>query len=215
MRMRGAAWLALALISASAPARPAAIAVEQRYGSTVAATTVDGCAVSLDHDPRWHSLRYRNDCAQPLAAKVALFAELLAALFGDGGMPAEVVGLGLGRLVDFPELSARVALAVRASGAWDAGKRRFAAQAGGEPGGLNRPFAAMLDREALFEPFLAALRPYGVAGGTASVEKVLVGPPRMTPAADALLAAGVGAEEGLPFDAQVWVNLRRGEGDRR
>jgi hypothetical protein len=78
-----------------------------------------------------------------------------------------------------------------------------------DSGAMNRPFAETLDRERLFAPFLEALRPYGVVGGTSSVEKVLVGPPAVTPAEEMLFEAGVGLRERLPFDAQVWLSLKR------
>jgi hypothetical protein len=215
--MRGslAAWLLLALAGAAPAAVAAEIAVGQRYGETVASTELDGCRVALEHNPRWHALRYRNGCAAPFERKVALFAELLAALFADGGLPAEVASLGLGRLVDYPELSARLALAVRGSGEWDAGKARFRSQGSGGIGALNHPFAAMIDREALFRPFVEALTPYGIASASSSVEKVLVGPPRLTPVAETLLDAGVGAEERLPFDAQVWLVLKHAAASNR
>lgn len=201
--------LVLALLAGAPWANAAEIAIGEAHGQTVASIEIDGCKASLELQLKWRTIRYRNHCTQAIARKTELFADLLRALFKDGTLPPEVASLGLGRLVDFPELSARAALAIRGAGDWDGRAARFRGQASAEPGARNRFFAAALDRHAVLRPFLDALAPFGVAGGTASVEKVLVGPPGMTPAEASLRAAGVGADEALPFDAQVWLRLRR------
>lgn len=201
--------LLLAALASWPGAAATEIAIGEQYGQTVASTEADGCKVSLELQLRWQTMRYRNLCDQPIERKAVLFADLLRALFKDGAPPAEVTSLGLGRLVDFPELSAVAALAIRRSGDRDGSKALFRGQTSSEPGARNRFFAEALDRHAVLRPFLDALAPFGVAGGASSVEKVLVGRPAMTPVGRTLREAGVGADEALPFDAQVWLRLRR------
>lgn len=201
-----AALLGLALAVAP-PSRAAGIELGERYGDKLAWTERAGCRVSVEYSAEWHTLRYRNECAQPLAAKLALFAQLVEAA-ARGGVPlGEATTLALGRLVDFPELVTDVALAARAAPDWDAEKGRVRGAA--TPRGLNRYFARLLDDTGVLRPFLAALAASGVSAGKASVEKVLVGPPAMTPVADALRARGVGPADKLPFDAMVWLSLER------
>ena len=203
------AYLAILLVVASVAAQAREVTVTTELGDTVARTELDGCRVALELSPRWRNLRYRNACPEPLASKVALFAELLDALARHGAALHELGSLSLGRLIDHPELALAAALAARDKQSW----RSMGS------GALNKDFADLLEAKAILQPFEAALRRHGLAGDGVSVEKVLVGRPAETPLASPLRAKGVGAEERLPYDAQVWLRLRpraeQGAGGRR
>ncbi len=190
--------LAFLLAVAGVAAQAGDVTVAAERGNTIARTSVDGCRVALELSPKWRSLRYRNSCRQPLARKVALFAELLDALARHGAALDDLASLFLGRLIRHPELALEAALAARGEGSW----RNLG------PGALNTAFADLLERRAILQPFEAPLRRHGLAGGGVSVEKGLLGRPAETPLASPLRAKGVGAEERLAYDAQVWLVLR-------
>jgi hypothetical protein len=170
-------------------------------GVTATARYPGQCEASLSHAPsRARTLRYRNECEPALDANLRALAALLAALFGPAGLPGQVAQLDAGRLVmTWPEMALRLALAARASADWDAAR---AARNDGYANALVRDVA---NRQRIFRE-LDSLLGRDITLG--SVEKVLIGPPQLTPIAAALRAHGVGEAERLPFDAQVWLQLR-------
>lgn len=209
-RTRGLSGAVVGLLLGLVFVRPlwaAEIRVGEEYGAQVAWTEVEGCRVSLDRNMKWRTLHYRNLCAEPLADKLAHFAQLLDAVNAGGPLPAEVRSLFLGRLVDYPDLVVGIVLAAQAAPDWDATRGEVRRKL--TPLGINRYFARLLEESGLLGPFLAPLAPSGVAAAHVSVEKVLIGPPTLTPVADRLRAAGVAAEARLPFDAMVWLTFER------
>jgi len=183
------------------PAEPAVIVARDSNGVTATAHYPGRCVASLSHSSPG-ALRYRNECEPVLSANVRMLAALMAALFGTAALPDEVTQLDAGRLVmTWPDLALRLALAARASPDWDA---KRAARDDGHANALVRDLA---NRQGVFREIedLFGRRGRGVA--LASVQKVLIGPPGLTPIAAQLRASGVGEREPLPFDAQLWFQL--------
>lgn len=189
---RATAGMLVALLLSGGPARAVPEAREVRM-------VADGCPVALEL--RGATLRFRDDCPDGQAAKLARFARLVREL---GGVPPAVTSVALGRLaLTFPEMARTVALAAA---------RRPAAEiargfAGPDHG--NRLYVALLDASDALAPLRAALVAEGLRPGAASVEKVLRLPARDTPFAAWLAGEGVAPGRVVPFDAQVWVRVAR------
>lgn len=202
-RARHAAVLLLAAVGplpGSALAAPQVTVAHDDHGVTATARYPGQCVASLSHAPGGKTLRYRNECEPVLAANLRALGALQAALFGPAGLPGQVTQLDAGRLVmTWPELALRLALAARASPDWDA------VRAARNDGYANAFVRDLANRQRIFHE-LDGLLDREVT--LASVEKVLIGPPQMTPIAAALRAQGVGEAERLPFDAQLWLQLR-------
>lgn len=186
--------------AASGSAEPD-VTVAREHGSvTATARYPGGCVASLSHSPASLALRYRNECEPALAANLRALAALKIALFGTAGPPERVMQLDAGRLVmTWPELALRLALAARASPDWDA------ARAARNDGYANAFVRDLANRRRLFHELDDLL---GRDVTLASVEKVLIGAPALTPIAAPLRAHGVGERERLPFDAQVRLELQ-------
>ena len=110
--------------------------------------------------------------------------------------PAQPASLFLGRLVDFPWLSAYLARAAAADPGWNA---RLGKPVRDE---INHYVGTLLSRAAIVETIEPALVAGGYRIAGASVEKVLVGPAQRIPA-----LGEKGPSGRLPFDAQLWFRL--------
>jgi len=182
------------------PAEPQVIVARDSYGVTATAHYPNRCVASLSHSSP--TLRYRNECEPVLSANVRMLAALMAALFGTAALPDEVTQLDAGRLVmTWPDLALRLALAARTSPDWDA---KRASRNDGFANALVRDLA---NRQRIFREIEDLLGHRGRDVALASVQKVLIGPPGLTPIAAQLRANGVGEREPLPFDAQLWFQL--------
>ncbi len=106
--------------------------------------------------------------------------------------------ISLGRLVDYPWLSALLTRTAAVDRHWNART--------GRPlhGDVNRYVAELLSRPAAIEPLQPVLASSGYRIHGASVEKVLVA------TADGIPGVADGAVQGrLPFDAMLWLLLER------
>jgi hypothetical protein len=175
----------------------------------VASLQITDCRATLEHHLRWNSLRYRNSCQQPLAEKAAVFSRLAAALAQKVGIPQDITSLGLGRLIYFPELAQRLALMARESPAWDSSRGGVRDRQEEDFGAVNRLIEGLAVEGNLFKALEGALRDYGWTVSAVETEKVLVGKPDQTPFAEGLFNGGARADDKLPFDAIVWLRLRR------
>jgi hypothetical protein len=162
----------------------------------------DACTLTLEvYDGVSLVLRMRPDGATfagpcPIAAEglaAALDALLGKAAAGTGARAQ--LSLSLGRVVELPGLSAALAEAARASPGWDPVSARP------RQGDVNAFVASLLLQSAVLRGFLPA---YSIE--SVSVEKVLV----PTPRAVRERTATDGVPDGrLPYDAQLWVRVRR------
>jgi hypothetical protein len=130
----------------------------------------------------------------------ALSAALAAALATDAARRSTTpyTSISLGRLVDYPWLSALLTRTAAVDRHWNART--------GRPlhGDVNRYVAELLSRPAATEPLQPVLASSGYRIHGASVEKVLVA------TADRIPGLADGAVQGrLPFDAMLWLLLER------
>ena len=150
------------------------------------------CAVTFERasePPARPLFRLRPACPLgPESTRQAMHTLLAAAPAG-----AAEVSVFLGRAIEYPWISALIVRQAVASREWNSGSDHAAR------GGDNRAVARLL----LEAPQLAqAFAGWTLAG--VSVEKVLV-----RPAQDLDLATGAAPATQLPYDAQIWVRLRR------
>jgi len=191
-------WGAMVTTAAAAPS-----VQRNDSGATASVQATAACTASL-YWPRSspQGLQYRNECQPELAPNLQTLAGLVAALFPEG-LPAQVKQLNAGRLVmTWPDFGVRMALAARDTPHWDAEKAR-----------RNNRFATSFVKEAtgrkpIFGELDELFGKHGRSVSLVSVEKVLIGKPDMTPVEARLLQAGVRKDERLPFDAQVWFELK-------
>jgi hypothetical protein len=188
--------LLLALLLA-AVARPG-LAFQERLVHSV---QLGRCALRLEADDEARGLRLRlspEGVRPPCAVSREEVQRFLREAFSTT-TPPRLAGvyrsLYLGRLVDFPWLSAELAARAAGDAGWDARKGR---PAGKDP---NAYVAAVLSRPAVSGALQSALAGSGYRLGPASVEKVLVGDRRQR--------GGEGPAGRLPFDAMVWFRLER------
>jgi hypothetical protein len=199
----------------AAVARAEEVRVAREGPFLVASIRVDDCRVALEHQSKWHQLRYRNACPQALAEKARLLAKLVEGLTDGAGIPPDTRFLAIGRLIRFPELAEGLALAAHASTDWDGGRGRPRSARAQEFGAVNSFVGGLLREQGLLRPLIEPLTEGGIEIAAVSVEKVLIGQPEQIPFGDRLLGKGVTADERLPFDAQVWLQLRRGDDDQQ
>lgn len=133
-------------------------------------------------------LRIRPSCPIGYASTHAA----LRALLGHAEREARV---SFGRIVDYPWLSALLAREASGARSWDASAGR--PRSGGENQWVARMLGAMPEFTALFDSWQIA----GI-----SVEKVLLKPAAQLPLAE---RAPLAREARLPYDAILWVTLRR------
>ncbi len=168
-----------------------------------ATTDVGGRHVTLVLRANEPVLLLRWDGALARDALQTALTELLASLFPDGTLPADVRSISLSRVEFLPWLSERLASAAARDPDWNVttGKARH--------GHENAVVAALLERDGLVRETSAPFARYGLAVRSVSVEKVLVQRADALPFADRLRAAGVKDAARLPFDAQLWLTLER------
>lgn len=186
------------------------VAVEQSSRETAARVAVDGCKSSLEWMPADSLLRYRNDCGQPLDAKLRIFSALAEKLSEEHPVFEKADTLAIGRLsVTFPELARQLSLAAHKSPKWDAKRGRAAGSGRFDYGADNAFFRDIANELKLFGPLDEALKVYGLSLRAVSVEKVLAGTPKQLPFGDWLIEQGVPLTAKLPFDGQMWLRLER------
>jgi hypothetical protein len=129
--------------------------------------------------------------------------ELLTQAFPQHVLPAERISIDVGRIIEHPWLSQRLAESALRSPRWDAvrGKPRG--------GNDNAVVAQLIDGEKLVAPWAAVFARHGATVRNASVEKVLIGRVGETAELAPLAAHPAAAGKRLPFDAILWLRLER------
>lgn len=129
--------------------------------------------------------------------------ELLAQAFPQHSLPTSRISIDVGRIVEHPWLSRRLAETALHSPRWDAAR--------GKPRGGNENFAVsrMIDDEKLVAAWAAVFARHGATVRNASVEKVLIGRVGKTVELAPLAADPAAAGKRLPFDAILWLRLER------
>lgn len=148
------------------------------------AERVEGdCVLRLESHPEWHTARIRVRTSA--GARCDGQIDAVIALLDDGLALADIryTSIAFGRTVDFGWLRSALRNLAASDPGWDA--------ASGRPvsGEVNAHVAALIEDGAVFEPLQPVLARHGYTLRGVSLEKVLV------------------AEDGLPFDAQLWLLL--------
>ena len=167
----------------------------------LASLPVGECTLTVEARTREpHVLRVRAFHPRYAACHIdqgSLAAVLRAAWSGPPpATPVRYSSLFLGRLIDYPWLSAEIARTAARDTGWNARTGRPVRV------GVNNFVAGLLSRPAVIDALQPALDEAGYRIAGASVEKVLVLPAREIPALD-----GERLDGRLPFDAMAWLHL--------
>jgi hypothetical protein len=161
------------------------------------------CSLSVEADNEWHTLRLRAHHPRYERCEIAQedMISALVAAFSKTEPPAltgEYSSLFLGRLIDYPWLAHTLATAAYRDPGWNAKK--------GKPRALeiNHYVARVLHNPEWLAPIENVMARHGYRISGVSVEKVLVGGFRDQPFYQGKTRAGL-----IPFDAQVWLRLRK------
>lgn len=158
------------------------------------------CAPYIDHRPEWRSAQFRahSDAFTVCPVEEAAYRRVLREwLLANDGAHLELKSIGLGRAVDYPWISEYLVQAARDSVRWDARSGRALTR------GDNAFVASLLSSPEFIERLQAPFAGSGYSVESVSVEKVLVGdyPDQGASHHQRLLK--------LPFDAQVWLTLKK------
>ena len=158
-------------------------------------------ALEVQHDGA--TLRLRLQRPVDLETSTRALDELLAKAFAGRAPPDERVSIDVGRIVEHPWLSQRLAEAALHSPSWDAGRGK----ARGES--ENFAVAQIIDEQRLVAQWASVFARHGISVRNASVEKVLVGSVGATAELAPLAADPAAAGKQVPFDAILWLQLER------
>ena len=149
------------------------------------------------------TLRLRLPRPVDLDVSARALDELLAQAFPQHTLPAERISIDVGRIIEHPWLSRRLAEAALHSRHWDPAR--------GKPRGGNDNAAVMhlIDDAKLVAPWAAVFARHGATVHGTSVEKVLIGRVGETAELAPLAADPAAAGKRLPFDAILWLRLER------
>ena len=183
------AWLVLAPLAAAAETH---FTVESPAGPIALEVSSDGATWRL-------RLQRPTDLATTSQALGALLAQASARFAPPGGH----VSIDVGRIVEHPWLSQRLAEAALHSPRWDANR--------GKPRGDNENFAVaqIIDEHQLAEAWASVFARHGLRVRNASVEKVLIGSVGKTAELAPLAVLPGAAGKRIPFDAILWLQLER------
>jgi len=149
---------------------------------------------------------YRPNCSLPLKNQVPLIFELLKAVVQSGTLPQAEWILYWGRLTPSNgrcfELSQRLMLAAHQSKDWDV-KR-------GKPrqGHENVFVRHIAEQAGIYQELKEIFQAQGFVLLVSNVEKVLILKAKDSPCYANLKSRGVGPEEKLPFDCQLWFRVQ-------
>jgi hypothetical protein len=149
------------------------------------------------------TLRLRLRRPADLETSTRALDELLAQAFARQAPADGRISIDVGRIVEHPWLSQRLAEAALQSARWDA--RRGKARGENE----NRAVAQMIDEQRLVAKWATVFARHGLRVRNASVEKVLVGSVGKTAELAPLAARPAATGKRLPFDAILWLHLER------
>lgn len=149
------------------------------------------------------TVRLRLPRPVDLDVSTRAFDELLTQAFPQHALPAERISIDVGRIIEHPWLSRRLAEAALHSPRWDPvrGKPRA--------GNDNSAIAHVIDDEKLVAAWAAVFARHGATVHNASVEKVLIGRVGETAELAPLTADPAAIDKRLPFDAILWLRLER------
>jgi hypothetical protein len=182
-------WLLLAPIAAAAET---SFRVESPAGPI---------ALEVQHDGA--TLRLRLQRPVDLETSTRALDDLLAKAFAGHAPPDGRVSIDVGRIIEHPWLSQRLAEAALRSSRWDAGH--------GKPriGSDNLAVAQLIDEQRLVDAWASVFARHGIRVRNASVEKVLIGSVGTTAELAPLTSFPDAAGKRLPFDAILWLQLER------
>ncbi|RPI79586.1 MAG: hypothetical protein EHM45_02325 [Desulfobacteraceae bacterium] len=149
---------------------------------------------------------YRPTCSLPFRDQTLLMSELLKAVVQSGMLPQAEWTLYWGRLTPSNgkcfELSQRLMLAAHQSKDWDV-KR-------GKPkqGHENSFVRLVMEQTGIYSELKEIFQAQGLLLRVSNVEKVLILKAKDLPCYANLKSRGVGPEEKLPFDCQVWLRVQ-------
>ena len=188
----GVALLALLLLAPLAAAAETSFRVESTAGPIALEVRDDGATLRL-------RLQRPADLEASTHALDALLAQASATLAPIGTR----VAIDVGRIIEHPWLSQRLAEAALRSPRWDG--------ALGKPRGESTNFAIahLIDEEQLVAVWVAVLARHGLRIRNATVEKVLIGRVGETDELAPLATDPAAAGKRLPFDAILWLQLER------
>jgi hypothetical protein len=171
--------------------------------TTIISAPAGECTLSIEADEEWRTLRLRahHPRYQPCNVNQEEVLSLLASAFAKTEPPAlqgEYTSLFIGRLIDYPWLSHYLAETAHRDKRWNRKKGRPIKRE------INRYTAGLLFNLDLLKPIQTELSKHGYRITGISVEKVLVGGASDLPGPDRKNLPGR-----LPFDAQVWLRLRK------
>lgn len=172
-------------------------------GTIIISALAGECTLSIEADEEWHTLRLRarHPHYQPCNVNQEAVLSLLASAFAKTGPPAlqgEYRSLFIGRLIDYPWLAHYLAETAHGDKRWNRKKGRPIEIK------INNYVARLLFNQDLLKPIQTELGKHGYRIAGVSVEKVLVGGASDLPGPDRKNLPGH-----LPFDAQVWLQLRK------
>lgn len=148
---------------------------------------------------------WRLRLSRPVDLEVSTRAldELLTQAFPQHALPSERISIDVGRIIEHPWLSRRLAEAALHSPRWDPAR--------GKPrgGNDNSAVALLIDDGKLVAAWAAVFARHGATVRSASVEKVLIGRVGETADLAPLAADPAAAGKRLPFDAILWLRLER------
>ena len=149
------------------------------------------------------TLRLRVPRPVDLDVSTRALDELLAQAFPERGLPAERISIDVGRIVEHPWLSRRLAETALHSPRWDPEH--------GKPRAKDENFAVaqMIGDAKLVAAWAEVFARHGASVRNASVEKVLIGRVGKTAELAPLAADPAAAGKRLPFDAILWLRLER------
>lgn len=171
--------------------------------TTIISAPAGECTLGIEADEKWHTLRLRahHPRYRPCNIDQKAMLSLLASAFTKTEPPAlqgEYTSLFIGRLIDYPWLSHYLAETAHRDKRWNRMKGRPVSR------DINGYSGGLLFNPDLLKPIQAELNKHGYRITGVSVEKVLVGG-----ASDLPSPVRKDLKGRLPFDAQVWFQLRK------
>ena len=168
---------------------------------------VGGCTVRLEYRPAQGAAQYRDTCRRPTAEKMTSLMDMLDAVLGraqaKSPLPQQMVVFA-GRIVQtFPDLAAEAVTAAARTSGWDADAARRSSTV------ANATMVRLLARTEAGTAIRTADAPHGFRVSGIAVEKVLTARPQRLPFALPPHIVSANSDTELPFDALLWISLRR------
>jgi hypothetical protein len=149
------------------------------------------------------SLRLRLPRPVDLESSTRALDELFTQAFERRALSDGRISIDVGRIIEHPWLSQRLAEAALRSPLWDAGHGMS------RTGSDNLAVAQIIDEQRLVDAWASVFARHGIRVRNASVEKVLIGSVGETAELAPLTSLPDAAGKRLPFDAILWLHLER------